>query len=47
MTPELNEAGYLHTKVKLADLLERRARTIPPRISVLFVARRSFAPMIV
>ena len=29
MTPELNEAGYLHTKVKLADLLERRARTIP------------------
>ncbi len=26
MTPELTEAGYIQTKAKLADLLERRSR---------------------
>jgi len=26
MTPELDEAGYLQTKARLADLLERRSR---------------------
>jgi hypothetical protein len=26
MTPELDEAGYLQTKSKLADLLDRRSR---------------------
>jgi hypothetical protein len=26
MTPELAEAGYIQTKAKLADLMERRSR---------------------
>ena len=26
MTPELDEAGYLQTRTKLADLLDRRSR---------------------
>ena len=26
MTPELTEAGYIQTKAKLADLVERRSR---------------------
>jgi hypothetical protein len=29
MTPELDEAGYLQTKSKLADLLDRRSRIAP------------------
>jgi hypothetical protein len=26
MTPELNEAAYIQTKAKMADLMERRSR---------------------
>jgi hypothetical protein len=49
MTPVLNEAGYLQTRAKLADLLERRSRIAaradlspPHRVEVL----RSYDRMI-
>ena len=47
MTPELTEAGYIQTKAKLADLMERRSRiavrvdlspTHPRRSSALMIA---------
>jgi hypothetical protein len=28
MTPELTDAGFLQTKVKLSDLIERRSRVL-------------------
>jgi hypothetical protein len=49
VTPELCDAGYLQTKAKLADLLERRAR-ITPRADLSLVHRaevlRSYDRMI-
>jgi hypothetical protein len=39
MTPALTEAGYVQTKTKLAEVIERRARVIartdlsPPRLA--------------
>jgi hypothetical protein len=31
MTPELTDTGYLQTKVKLSDLIERRSRVLDRR----------------
>ncbi len=44
MNPELTEAGYIQTKAKLADLMERRSRiAVWSKVSKVQIARPSLS----